>query len=245
MSKGATIQFWRGVEADIPILADGEPGWCLDTFTLFVGVAGTNHQVGGGVSIGSAVGGGPTAGSVLFVDASGNLAEDASTFFYDENGSIGGTARVLYVGGSSSGRITLGSIEITGTTGGFPVLTIGGNTTLLGNLTASAGSIFCSDFSAHSGVLTASSSGSEPFTIIAAVGQTGDLSQWKNSANAIQSRINGDGYIMTRKVAVPADGDLNNSELAFWLDDTPAATKAMFKAKDSAGTVRTGSVNLT
>jgi hypothetical protein len=32
--------------------------------------------------------------------------------------------------------------------------------------------------------------------------------------------------------------------MAFWLDNTVGATKAMFKAKDSAGNVRAGSVAL-
>jgi hypothetical protein len=45
--------------------------------------------------------------------------------------------------------------------------------------------------------------------------------------------------------AAPADGDLDHSTFTLWLDATPGATKLMIKAKDSGGTVRTGSVNLT
>ena len=41
-----TIQVKRGVEASIPALADGEPGWCTDTFKLFVGQGGVNKLVG-------------------------------------------------------------------------------------------------------------------------------------------------------------------------------------------------------
>ena len=32
-----TIQFRRGAAAEIPRLADGEPGWCRDTKELYIG----------------------------------------------------------------------------------------------------------------------------------------------------------------------------------------------------------------
>lgn len=47
MAQISVIQFFRGEAADIPTLADGEPGWCVDTFQLFVGQDGTNRLVGG------------------------------------------------------------------------------------------------------------------------------------------------------------------------------------------------------
>ncbi len=74
--------------------------------------------------------------------------------------------------------------------------------------------------------------------------QVGDLVNITNVGGTILSRFNKTGYFMTRKVAAPADADLATSELAFWLDDTVGAAKAMFKAKNSAGTVVTGSVAL-
>lgn len=43
----------------------------------------------------------------------------------------------------------------------------------------------------------------------------------------------------------PADAALANSSFAFWLDDTPGGTVLNIKAKDSGGTVRTGSIALT
>lgn len=82
-------------------------------------------------------------------------------------------------------------------------------------------------------------------TIKSAASQTVSLTEWTDNSNAVLSKVNKGGYFMTRKVAAPADADLASSELAFWLDDTVGATKAMFKAKDSGGTVRTGSVALT
>lgn len=51
--------------------------------------------------------------------------------------------------------------------------------------------------------------------------------------------------LTSRVTSAPSDSSLSNSQFQFWLDDTPGATKLMIKAKDSAGTVRTGSVNLT
>ena len=43
----------------------------------------------------------------------------------------------------------------------------------------------------------------------------------------------------------PADAELGNSQFAFWIDDTEGTPEIDVKAKDSAGTVYTGSINLT
>jgi len=74
--------------------------------------------------------------------------------------------------------------------------------------------------------------------------QTANIFEAQDSTTAVLSTISENGYWTTRKNTAPADSELSNSELAFWLDDTVGATKAMFKAKDSGGTVRTGSVAL-
>lgn len=79
----------------------------------------------------------------------------------------------------------------------------------------------------------------------AAASPTANLTEWQNSSGSILSRINNGGYVMTRKTSAPADADLVTDELAIWLDNAAGATRAMFKAKDSAGVVRTGSVALT
>jgi len=82
-------------------------------------------------------------------------------------------------------------------------------------------------------------------TVKSAAGtQTVDMLAVTSNANAVLSRFNKEGYFMTRKVAAPADADLANGELAVWLDATPGATLAMFRAKDSGGTVRSGSLAL-
>ena len=40
-----TIQFKRGAAANIPKLADGEPGWCRDTKELFIGTPTGNEKI--------------------------------------------------------------------------------------------------------------------------------------------------------------------------------------------------------
>lgn len=52
------------------------------------------------------------------------------------------------------------------------------------------------------------------------------------------------GYPINFKLSAIADADLFTASVTTWLDATPGATKFMIKAKDSGGTVRTGSVNL-
>lgn len=73
---------------------------------------------------------------------------------------------------------------------------------------------------------------------------TVDILQLKSSTAAIFTRFDKSGYFMTRKNTIPADGDLTNGELALWFDPTNAAAKLMIKAKQTDGTVRTGSVAL-
>ena len=40
-----TIKFRRGAEASLPTLAGGEPGFCTDTYKMFIGDGSTNHEV--------------------------------------------------------------------------------------------------------------------------------------------------------------------------------------------------------
>jgi hypothetical protein len=102
---------------------------------------------------------------------------------------------------------------------------------------------FAVDFTAALNIGTATA-GSIGAIIQGSASQTADLSQWQDDSAAILSRFNKAGFFMTRKKAAPADGDLVASELAVWLDDTNGAAKAMFKAKQADGTVRTAAVAL-
>jgi hypothetical protein len=70
-----------------------------------------------------------------------------------------------------------------------------------------------------------------------------DLHRWERGSTIV-ARINKDGYHVVKKAAAIPDADLEPSEMALWLDDTPGGAKLMIKAKDSAGTVVTGSVPL-
>lgn len=84
-----------------------------------------------------------------------------------------------------------------------------------------------------------------PLTIKAVAVQTADRQRWTDSANVVNHRNNKDGYMITAKTAAPADADLVAGEAAYWLDQTVGTAKFMVKAKNSAGTVVTGSINLT
>lgn len=74
--------------------------------------------------------------------------------------------------------------------------------------------------------------------------QTFDHQEWLDSGNVILSRINKDGYMMTRKTSAPADADLVAGEMALWLDSTNGAAKFKIKAKQANGTVVAGEVAL-
>jgi len=57
-------------------------------------------------------------------------------------------------------------------------------------------------------------------------------------------RVSANGYLYLLNTSAPASADLANSSVQFWFDPTPAATKLMFRGKDAAGTVKSGSVAL-
>jgi hypothetical protein len=93
-------------------------------------------------------------------------------------------------------------------------------------------------------VLNTTFTGTRVIAARARVGQVGDIIAIEDSGRKLLGRFNKEGYFMTRKTGAPADADLVKSELTVWLDDTPGATRLMINAKDSAGTVRTGSLPL-
>jgi len=89
----ATSTFSGGLEADLLTISTTT---ATSTFAngislsggCFLLADGTCAGSGGGVSIGAVVDSG-TAGSVLFIDASGNLGEDNTNFFYDDANAVG------------------------------------------------------------------------------------------------------------------------------------------------------------
>jgi hypothetical protein len=91
----------------------------------------------------------------------------------------------------------------------------------------------------------AGAAGTTGFVVKAAASQTATLLEVQDSAGSLLSSFNKAGYLMTRKTSTsgPANTDLAKPELAFWLDQSGASVG--FKARDSSGAVRTGSVALT
>ena len=102
---------------------------------------------------------------------------------------------------------------------------------------------FNTGFSSNIAQLTAIGDGTASrITALFAVGTSSPsdiLQLTSNDRATIYTRVNKDGYLMTRKAAAPADGDLANNELAFWVD-TNGDLK--IKSKTSTGTVKTATV---
>lgn len=143
------------------------------------------------------------------------------------SGSTGQTGSILKVFKAGNGTATL-EVDVTGKM-----------TARFGNELANAG---------QTGVIPAAirnyGTGVPTVQVQGVASQGTDQVRIIDVSGNIQSRFDKSGYFMTRKTAAPADADLANGELSIWLDQTAGATKAMFKAKDSAGTVRTATVAL-
>lgn len=185
---------------------------------------------------------------VVFADASGALSQSAAGVFFfaqDEPVATSPNNFTLTIGqsGDRNGAIGLNSET------GDPSYIFGENggvTIVCGNSTEDGGilTIFATTVHAEANfVLGAGDRDRGMGFVLHSTAQTVDALAFVKSSVTL-TRVNKNGYFMTSRTSAPADGELVNSELAFWLDATPGATKAMFKAKDSGGTVRTGSVPL-
>lgn len=93
--------------------------------------------------------------------------------------------------------------------------------------------------SATGGIVSPTGAGNtNRMVIVAGPSMTGALTAWTAADGAtIFSRINKDGFIMTRKNAAPADADVATGELAFWFDSTNGSAVLKAKAKQADGTV--------
>lgn len=75
------LQLRRGEKANLPTLAEGEPGWCSDTGQLFVGTQTGNKEVGAAkadkteVALKADKVNGATAGNFAGLNAAGNLTD--------------------------------------------------------------------------------------------------------------------------------------------------------------------------
>jgi hypothetical protein len=74
--------------------------------------------------------------------------------------------------------------------------------------------------------------------------QTGSLTEWQDANNGVLSKINRNGYFMTRKTTAPSDGEIATGELAIWFNATRDAASLQIKARDVGGTIRTGTIAL-
>lgn len=115
----------------------------------------------------------------------------------------------------------------------------GGYLDLAGGYGSNPGSVRAQRFIVD--VTTASNAG---IVVTGFTSQSADLVTLKDVAAAVLSRFNKDGYFITKKNSAPADVDLNAGEMAIWFDPTNGAAKLMIKAKETGGTVRTGSISL-
>ena len=104
MSKTTTLQFYRGVAASLPTLADGEPAWTTDTHALYVGQGGTNYAVGGG---GGGGGFTPAGCRVKRTSGTASLASAAWTAVLFDAESYDSDA--FHSTGSNTSRITIPS----------------------------------------------------------------------------------------------------------------------------------------
>lgn len=198
-------------------------------------------------------------GSVVYINTSGQLSitSVASSFFYDEDGSLGSAAlpNTLYIGSDSAGNgnLALWDVDLGGpivlTNIGSGVLRfatpVGYAETQFGPFTSYGGGSFVP--SGGDLIVAAVGTGfNVTFQIRAYSSQSVDLTKWTDSAGTgIYTRVNKAGYFMTRKTSAPADGDLATGEMALWFDSTAGAAKLKIKAKNASGTVVTGEVALT
>lgn len=112
-----------------------------------------------------------------------------------------------------------------------------------GGLGATAGTYLSNANQVGEVVQENTSYSSHPSIRLKQSGSSGDNLQAYGAGSAIASRINRDGYIMTRLNAAPADSALVAGECALWFDSTNGAAKVMFKGKQADGTVVTGALS--
>lgn len=227
-------------------------------------------ESGGPVDIGDLVVGG-TARNVLYLDADAKLAQESTSgqyFKYDTDGSynwvgIGGFLVVgVFDGADASGGLILGGnpttgvgavlLRVTSTTSTAEMLMAGKDNSTQVGLTINGTGVSGSGSYLDVGGLvngdqftTSALSDVVKVSARAHASQSVNIAQFISSGGTVYSSVNKNGYYMTSKVAAPADAELANSQMAFWLTDTPAGAMFNVKAKDSAGNVVTGSFNLT
>ncbi len=106
-----TVKFFRGLEAELPTLEDGQPGWTTDTHKLFVGSEAGNIELSGGGGSSGIISGNATLGAdgtVTVLNASVTTKEKV---FLNRN--QGNSNEAIYVSAAVPGT----SFTITSTAG--------------------------------------------------------------------------------------------------------------------------------
>lgn len=75
-------------------------------------------------------------------------------------------------------------------------------------------------------------------------GGTGNLFQAESSTGAVASGFDKSGYLFTQLNTAPAPSEIRPGQADFWYDPTPGASRLMVTAKDTGGTLVTGSISL-
>jgi hypothetical protein len=171
----------------------------------------------------------------LFDGTTGKLIRDGTPRVVSYNPATGGV-RVKQAAGSwsfsfgvtGSGGTDRGGFGFTGGTNAVSSYWIGPDQTHRG-LTVTAGGEEVSNWDATG----------DPTLIrrrlLRSAGQSVDMDQICDEVSSPFERVNKDGYRVIKKTSAPADGDLNNSEMAWWCDD--ANGWPALKMKKSDGTV--------
>ncbi|MBT7973146.1 MAG: hypothetical protein HN687_03215, partial [Candidatus Marinimicrobia bacterium] len=153
---------------------------------------GTCAGSGGGTTIGSTVTSG-TAGSILFVDGSGNLGQDNTNFYFDDtNNRLGLGTTSPYAKLSVVGDIVMESFNATSTTA---TSTVAGNLQVSGNLQVGTGTLTLTSSGIQSSSALTLTSGSATYTYPTALGadnqvlttdSSGTLT-WTNAGGGVSS----------------------------------------------------------
>lgn len=184
-----------------------------------------------------------TSGDVVFIENASNVAQTSGSLVSIVQPNPSSTAPCLTLSPFGAGP----GLKINAS-GASILLQVGNNYSVDRNGTVRLGSI-ANGVSFNNASITPSAAG----TIItrnAADGQpvlqlknlhissTGDIVQFRGRPGvAVASRVDKNGYIITRKNTAPADADLAVGEAAMWIDPTPRTGGVRWKIKATDGTI--------
>lgn len=183
------------------------------------------------------------SGDVVFIENAPNVAQTAGSLVSIVQPNPGSTAPCLTLSPFGSGP----GLKINAS-GASILLQVGNNYSVDSNGTVRLSSI-ANGASFNNASITPGTTGTA-ITRNVADGQpalqiknlhassTGDIVQFKGRpGTTVSSRVDKNGYIITRKTTAPADADLAVGEVAIWVDPTPRTGGVRWKIKATDGTV--------